>query len=110
MVPRSEREPGPTLRAYASLDGASDGPGPRSDPTSEPGACMTNPAAAASVAAPLPAARSDLPRSRKRFSVRELPVADRPRERLREHGAHALSSAELLAILLGAGSGGRSAL
>ena len=44
------------------------------------------------------------------FSIRELPPGERPRERLKTHGAHALSSAELLAILLGTGAGGRSAL
>src|SRR4051812_34890354 len=44
------------------------------------------------------------------LSIRELPATERPRERLRSHGAHALSSGELLAILLGSGSEGRSAL
>ena len=48
--------------------------------------------------------------STKRLAIRELPATDRPRERLREHGARALSSPELLALLLGSGSGGRSAL
>src|SRR5256884_5578082 len=44
------------------------------------------------------------------MTIRELPAAERPRERLRSHGAQALSSSELLAILLGSGSEGRSAL
>src|SRR5436305_997859 len=44
------------------------------------------------------------------LAIRELPAAERPRERLRSHGAHALSSSELLAILLGSGSEGRSSL
>jgi DNA repair protein RadC len=44
------------------------------------------------------------------FRIRELPVAERPRERLRAHGAHALSTAELLAILIGSGTQRRSAL
>src|SRR6202165_3399536 len=44
------------------------------------------------------------------LAIRELPSAERPRERLRAHGAHALSSSELIAILLGSGSEGRSAL
>jgi DNA repair protein RadC len=39
-----------------------------------------------------------------------LPRGERPRERLKALGAHALSTAELLAIILGSGSGGRSAL
>jgi DNA repair protein RadC len=46
----------------------------------------------------------------KGLSIRELPRGERPRERLKAHGAHALSSAELLAIVLGTGAAGRSAL
>ena len=45
-----------------------------------------------------------------RLSIRELPRTERPRERLKAHGAHALSSAELLAIVLGTGAAGKSAL
>jgi DNA repair protein RadC len=44
------------------------------------------------------------------LTIRELPRSDRPRERLVDLGAQALSSAELLAILLGSGSLGRTAL
>ena len=44
------------------------------------------------------------------LTIRELPSGERPRERLRTHGAQALSSSELIAILLGSGSEGRSAL
>jgi DNA repair protein RadC len=44
------------------------------------------------------------------LSLRELPQLDRPRERLKHFGAQALSSAELLAIILGSGARGRSAL
>jgi DNA repair protein RadC len=40
----------------------------------------------------------------------ELPLEERPRERLARHGANALSSRELLALLLGTGARGRSAL
>jgi len=36
--------------------------------------------------------------------LREIPEAERPRERLRDFGASALSNAELIAILLGTGS------
>lgn len=46
----------------------------------------------------------------KGLSIRELPRGERPRERLKAHGVHALSSAELLAIVVGTGSAGRSAL
>jgi DNA repair protein RadC len=42
--------------------------------------------------------------------LRDVPATDRPRERLHAHGAHALSTPELLAIVLGSGIGGRSAL
>jgi DNA repair protein RadC len=42
--------------------------------------------------------------------IMELPSAERPRERLKSHGARALSSSELLAILLGTGSEKNSAL
>jgi DNA repair protein RadC len=42
--------------------------------------------------------------------LHELPASERPRERLKSHGARALSSAELIAILLGSGSQGNSAV
>jgi DNA repair protein RadC len=42
--------------------------------------------------------------------IRDLPASDRPRERLRDSGPDALSSAELLAILLRVGGSGESAL
>lgn len=42
--------------------------------------------------------------------IQDLPVRERPRERFVEKGASALSSAELVAILLGSGSQDRSAL
>jgi len=44
------------------------------------------------------------------LTLRELPRTDRPRERLLDHGAAALSTAELVAIVVGAGGPGRSAL
>ena len=42
--------------------------------------------------------------------IRDLPSGDRPRERLRDAGAAALSNQELLAILLGSGTAKESAL
>ena len=42
--------------------------------------------------------------------IRDLPATDRPRERLRDAGAQALSNPELLAILLRVGSAKESAL
>lgn len=44
------------------------------------------------------------------LTIRELPRSDRPRERLVDLGVNALSTAELLAIILGSGGRGRSAL
>src|SRR5688500_20366667 len=44
------------------------------------------------------------------LTIREMPRSERPRERLKALGAQALSSAELLALLLGSGSRRRSAL
>src|SRR5215475_14439855 len=44
------------------------------------------------------------------MSIRHWPGAERPREKLLERGAHALSDAELLALLLGAGTRGQSAV
>lgn len=43
-------------------------------------------------------------------AIRELPSTERPRERLKQHGAHALSAVELVAILFGSGSKGRSSI
>lgn len=42
--------------------------------------------------------------------VQELPSRERPRERLKSHGAGALSSSELIAILLGSGFAGHSSV
>lgn len=44
------------------------------------------------------------------MSIREWPQTERPREKLLSQGAHALSEAELLAILIRTGTRGRSAL
>lgn len=42
--------------------------------------------------------------------IREVPLPERPRERLLEHGGEALSDAELIAVLLRTGRRGASAL
>lgn len=42
--------------------------------------------------------------------IQDLPARERPRERLQHYGAQALSTAELLAIILRMGSEGRSAV
>lgn len=44
------------------------------------------------------------------LSIQEMRRSERPRERLKDLGAQALSCTELLAIVIGTGSGGRSAL
>ena len=44
------------------------------------------------------------------MSIRHWPSAERPREKLLERGAQSLSDAELLALLLGAGNRGHSAV
>ena len=48
--------------------------------------------------------------SPERLTVRDLPAADRPRERLIRLGAEALAEHELLACVLGRGAGGESVL
>jgi DNA repair protein RadC len=45
-----------------------------------------------------------MPEPPARYTIKELPVDERPRERLVQFGANALSSAELLAILLRTGT------
>jgi DNA repair protein RadC len=42
--------------------------------------------------------------------VRDIPPEDRPRERLARHGAAALATSELLAVIWGSGGAGRSAM
>jgi DNA repair protein RadC len=42
--------------------------------------------------------------------IADLPIDERPRERLMQHGATTLSNAELLAILLGSGVPGKNAI
>ncbi len=44
------------------------------------------------------------------YRIKDLPESSRPREKLWERGEGALSDAELLAIILGSGSRGKSAL
>ncbi len=61
---------------------------------------------AASPVAPVPAETRD------RYSptIKELPAEERPRERLHAYGAQALTTAELIAILIRVGNGERSAV
>ena len=44
------------------------------------------------------------------MSIRDWPTAERPREKLLARGPHTLSEAELLAVLIGCGRKGRSAV
>ncbi len=46
----------------------------------------------------------------KKHSIKEWPVEDRPRERLFKIGEHNLTDSELLAILLGSGTKGQTAI
>ena len=50
------------------------------------------------------------PRPRYHLTIRELPAHERPRERLRDYGAGALSNAELLAIALRTGTSDENVL
>lgn len=61
------------------------------------------------VHSPLPL-NSPGPRISGALLIRELPESDRPRERLLDQGARALSDGELLAVLLRTGRSGASAL
>lgn len=49
-------------------------------------------------------------RERRRYVIKEWPAGDRPRERLADTGPGTLSVRELLAILIGSGTAGRSAV
>ncbi|MBI2869574.1 MAG: DNA repair protein RadC [Chloroflexi bacterium] len=44
------------------------------------------------------------------FTIRDLPVSERPRERLQKLGAEALSTQEILAVILGRGIAGESVM
>jgi DNA repair protein RadC len=44
------------------------------------------------------------------FTIHDLPVSERPRERLQKYGSEALSSQELLALILGRGIKGESVM
>ena len=46
--------------------------------------------------------------AKKSFTIHDLPVSERPRERLQKFGVEALSAQELLAIILGRGTAGES--
>ncbi|MEA2415390.1 MAG: repair protein RadC, partial [Thermoanaerobaculia bacterium] len=42
--------------------------------------------------------------------IADMPMDERPRERMLTHGAKSLSDAELLAVLLGSGMQGKNAI
>ena len=44
------------------------------------------------------------------YTIHQMPETERPRERMLQHGAEAMSSAELIAIVLGSGTKGSSVL
>ena len=47
---------------------------------------------------------------KKSFTIHDLPISERPRERLQKFGAQALSAQEILALILGRGIGGESVM
>jgi len=47
---------------------------------------------------------------KKSFTIHDLPVSERPRERLQKFGAEALSASEILALILGRGIAGESVM
>lgn len=47
---------------------------------------------------------------KKSFTIHDLPVNERPRERLQKYGADALSAQEILALILGRGVSGESVM
>src|SRR5664279_2489050 len=51
-----------------------------------------------------------LPASFRPFALREVPAAERPRERLQLRGASGLTAAELIALIWGSGSRGMNAV
>ena len=55
-------------------------------------------------------AETTRPRTRSGRAIREIPTAERPRERLAARGPAGLSAAELIALVWGSGSTGRSAV
>ncbi|HEY7296120.1 MAG TPA: DNA repair protein RadC [Dehalococcoidia bacterium] len=69
-----------------------------------------NGSAPAPHSADAPSPDAPVHRSEYRPTIRELPSAERPRERLRSYGEGALSTAELLAIILRVGMAGENVL
>jgi DNA repair protein RadC len=49
-------------------------------------------------------------KTQKSFTIHDLPVSERPRERLQKFGAEALSAQEILALILGRGIAGESVM
>ena len=47
---------------------------------------------------------------KKSFTIRDLPISERPRERLQKLGVEALSAQEILAVILGRGVSGESVM
>jgi len=48
--------------------------------------------------------------TKKSFTIHDLPISERPRERLQKFGAEALSAQEILALILGRGIAGESVM
>lgn len=96
-------------------DAAPWAPGPAADAEAgaEPGEATAGPRATATARATAGAATllAEAPAHRAtHHRVRDLPAAERPRERLAIRGPGTLSAAELIAVVWGTGSGGASAV
>lgn len=50
------------------------------------------------------------PEVKKSFTIHDLPISERPRERLQKFGAESLSAQEILALILGRGISGESVM
>ncbi len=52
----------------------------------------------------------EIGKPKKSFTIHDLPISERPRERLQKFGAEALSAQEILALILGRGIAGESVM
>lgn len=115
--PDPDAVPGPAPDALPAQDAAP--PPTLTVVTSPPPKPKRPPRPRRAAAAPAPAEENTLdpletpappPRPRYSPTIKELPSGERPRERLLAHGAQALSTAELIALLIRVGNQERSAV
>ena len=87
-----------------------DPPGPERPGPEPPAVAVRRKHAAKSAAKASVAGEACAERDRYSPTIKELPTEERPRERLHASGAHALTTAELIAILIRTGNAERSAV